>query len=272
MSGYQKSVVPKIESRYDNFTATEKIIADFFICNHTDIDFSAKEISRRLHVSSAALVRFAKKLEFSGYREFIYQYRAGLVVREEAPRDILNVWDAYQEVLNRSYNLMDTSQVKRVAALMSQKERIYLYGVGSSGLAAQELESRFMRVGMDVYAVTDTHLMAMNHVRLDPNCLVIAISVSGETREVMNALQAAARAGAVTVLITSRNHTEFQNLFDEVLPIAVKKRMDSGEAVSPQLPVLILGDVLYTYFVQQDQDRTQELYRLTLHAILNKDR
>ena len=68
MEYYVKSVVPMIESNYDNFTNVEKNIADFFIQNRKRVDFSAKAIAERLYVSEASLSRFAKKCGYRGYR------------------------------------------------------------------------------------------------------------------------------------------------------------------------------------------------------------
>ena len=81
MDYYVKSVIPVIESNYENFTALEKNIADFFMKNEEKMDFSAKEIAKHLFVSEASLSRFAKKCGFRGYREFIYQYEQNLTER-----------------------------------------------------------------------------------------------------------------------------------------------------------------------------------------------
>ena len=45
MEYYVKSVVPIIESNYDNFTTVEKNIADFFIQNRKKMDLSLIHIS-----------------------------------------------------------------------------------------------------------------------------------------------------------------------------------------------------------------------------------
>ena len=74
MEHYARSIIPVIEYNYENFTALERTIADFFIQNKKKRDFSAKAVSERLYVSEASLSRFAKKCGFRGYREFIYQY------------------------------------------------------------------------------------------------------------------------------------------------------------------------------------------------------
>ena len=62
--------------------------------------------------------------------------------------------------------------------MLSKKKRIYVYGKGSSGLAAMEMKFRFMRIGANIEAITDEHIMKMNSVLLDGDCAVIGISVS----------------------------------------------------------------------------------------------
>lgn len=93
MKEYEKSVIPIIESYYDNFTIVEKTIADFFISNKEEADFSSKAISARLYISEASLSRFAKKLGYSGYREFIYNYQENFLKEEvqieEDSKDVL---------------------------------------------------------------------------------------------------------------------------------------------------------------------------------------
>ena len=84
MEYYVKSVVPIIESNYENFTPMEKVIADFFMKNQEQVDFSAKSISERLFVSEASLSRFSQKCGYRGYREFIYQYEQTFIEKNES--------------------------------------------------------------------------------------------------------------------------------------------------------------------------------------------
>ena len=55
MEYYVKSVVPIIESNYNNFTMVEKTLRIFFIHNHEKMDFSAKTVAAKLFVSEASL-------------------------------------------------------------------------------------------------------------------------------------------------------------------------------------------------------------------------
>lgn len=77
------NIIPLIESYYHTFTPLERTIADFFIHNTDEQDFSSKNVSRLLYVSEASLSRFAQKCGFHGYREFIYEYKQSLIPAPE---------------------------------------------------------------------------------------------------------------------------------------------------------------------------------------------
>ena len=247
---YQLTVIPVIEANYHRFTPMERIIADFFIRNTEEMDFSSKAVAGRLHVSEASLSRFAKKMGYGGFKEFIYHYSPSL--RQPAPEasaQSLEVLNAYQELLNKTYNLMDEFQIGRVVRLLEQKRRIFVCGFGNSGLAAQEFKLRFLRLGLDVRAITEFHELMIHMTQVDGDCLVVGLSLSGATREITDMLKEAAGAGAATVLITSRREERWKEAFDEVMLTAVKKNLEYGNVISPQFPILILIDILYAGYL-----------------------
>lgn len=82
MEHYARSIIPVIEYNYENFTALERTIADFFIQNKKKRDFSAKAVSERLYVSEASLSRFAKKCGFRGIQG-VYLSVRGYISGEE---------------------------------------------------------------------------------------------------------------------------------------------------------------------------------------------
>lgn len=268
----KKTVVPFIESAYHTFTPMEKVIGDFFIHNTERGNLAAKTVAERLFVSEASLSRFAKKCGYKGYREFLFYYLDSFEeqkTEEKANGTTKHVLETYQELLSRTYAVVDESQVGRFLDLLLAKKRIYIYGKGSSGLAGEEMQFRFMRIGVNVQAITDSHLMKMHSVLVSEECLVIGISVSGQTEEVIHSLKAAKAQGARVVLMTSRRDRSFDAFCDEVLLFAVKEHMENGRAISPQFPILIMVDILYSHYMQSDRFRKEALHELTMDALQN---
>ena len=268
MKYYVKSVVPMIESNYDNLTVVEKTIADFFIRNRKRMDFSAKSVAEMLYVSEASLSRFAKKCGYRGYREFVYQYEETFVEKQESmtgnTRMILNV---YQELLNKTYNLVDELQIARIGRYLNQSDRVVVCGIGSSGLTAEEMEFRFMRIGVDIDSVNDADLMRMRAVFQDRESLVVGISISGEKEDVLYLLKESHRRGARTVLLTAKNKGIFEEFCDEIVLIPSLRHLNHGNVISPQFPILVMLDIIYSYYVEQDKFAKELLHDNTLRAL-----
>ena len=268
MEYYVKSVVPIIESNYNNFTMVEKNIADFFIHNHEKMDFSAKTVAAKLFVSEASLSRFAQKCGYRGYREFVYQYEETLVEKKESmtgnTRMVLN---AYQELLNKTYSLVDEEQIGRIGKYLNQAERVFVCGKGSSGLAASEMELRFMRIGVDIDSLQDSDRMRMQAVFQDKRCLVFGISISGETEGVRYLLREAHKRGAKTVMITAQNKDSYAEYCSEVLLLPSLRHLNHGNVISPQFPILVMLDLIYSYYVEQDKPKKESFHDNTLRAL-----
>lgn len=269
MEVYEKNIIPKIEAIYNNFTVSEKTIADFFIHNEDYTDLSSKSVSQKLYVSEASLSRFAKKCGYSGYREFLFHYQQSQKSSHLSPASnrIQAVLNNYQELLNKSYSLIDEAQIDRIVNILGEKKRIYVYGKGSSGLAAMEMKLRFMRIGINIEAATDGHIMKMNSVLLDDDCVVIGITISGKTEPVINSLKTAKKCGATVILMTSHITNEFKDFCDEIMLFAIKENLEKGKVISPQFPILIMVDTLYSRILRSDHFRREALHEYTVELI-----
>lgn len=264
----EKSIITIIESNYNKFTTLEKNIADFFIKNKDKMDFSAKAISDKLFVSEASLSRFGKKCGFKGYREFIYQYEETLNENKETitgnTRMVLN---AYQELLNKTYNLVDEAQIARISKYINSAKRVFVCGKGSSGLAANESWIRFMRVGVDINAVDDSDMMRMQAVFQNDENLILAFSISGNKQGMNYFLKESHKRGAKTIILTANNREIFKEFCDEVVLIPSLEHLNYGNLISPQFPILVMMDIIYSYYTKENKIEKEILHDTTLKAL-----
>lgn len=267
---YQSSVKQRILRVREAFTPVEKSLADFFLHNTKQMDFSSKNLSHVLYVSEAALSRFAKKCGYKGYRELIFSYQNDLAQETEEPgvsKMARGIYDRYWEILQHAFSLLDETQVARASAFMQESRRVFVFGTGSSGLAAQEFQLRFMRLGLQVQAVTDPQQMRMQAALLGAQDLAVGVTLSGKTRDVLEALRFARSNGARTVLLTGAPKSAVSGAYDVLLPLASVSGLDEGALISPQLPVLILTDMLYQDLLKNDRETSMRRHRKTLQAL-----
>ena len=261
-----KSLLPLIESKYSAFTQSEKLIADFFLGNTDEIDLSAKNITETLFISNASLSRFAKKCGFNGYREFAYEYKDTLVEKKET-KAVKTVYESYQELLNKTHNLMDETQIARLTNLLYEKKRVIAFGLGSNEYVAKEMESRFMRIGVDIDSLDNPDRIRMQAPFLTSKHLVMGFSLSGETETVLYLLKKAKEKKAVTVLFTSSDNGEFKKYCDEVVLVASLQHLNSGNTISPQFPMLLMIDVLYNEYVGRNRQEKDALHDQSVQAL-----
>ena len=272
MEYYAKSVIPVIESNYNKLTPAEKIIADFFIHNQKKMDFSSQHIAELLYTSKPTLSRFAQKIGYHGYKEFIYQYQETFVERDEKITDNTRmVLSAYQELLNKTCNLVDEAQIGRITGYLNEAERVLVCGRGSSGLSAREMEIRFMRICVNIDSLTDSDLMRMSSVFQDRRSLVFGFSLSGEREEVIYLLREAHSRGAKTLLFTTNNQEKAEEYCSEVVLLPSLRHLNHGNVISPQFPILVMLDIIYAYYVEQNRYIREEMHDSTLRALEERE-
>lgn len=261
-------MLPLIESKYEELTESEKIIADYFL-NTEDEDLSSKTVSSKLYVSESALTRFAKRLGLSGYREFIYflnrnrDNQADSIVCRKSP-----VFDTYEEILKKTYNLYDEEKCKTLTQYILNSKRIYIYGVGSSGYLAEEFAHRLIRLGLDAEAVINTHEILLNQVRIKDNDFIMGISYSGKSIEVIEALKSGADKKAKTALLVANYSEILDEYFDIIILLAHKQNLEYSNIISPQFPAMILLDTLFKDLYDKRQE-SGEVYMESVNKMLS---
>lgn len=266
MSNYLISTKTIMKEKYHLFTQVEKVVADYFLSEDID-DFSSKAVSQKLYVSEASLSRFAKKLGFSGYREFVFCYNSNL--KESRRLDQLTEFAIYkyQEVLERTYKVVDNNQMIRITNMLNSSKRVFVYGIGSSAIAAKEFCLRFIRLGLDIEVLDSGDKISLNTTRVHSDCLVIGISVSGRNKEVLKGLKVAYEKGATTILLTSALIAENEKITHEIVLLAHLKNITVSHIISPQIPVLIMIDVIYTHYLNHNQSDKLESLKQILNQI-----
>ncbi|MDD3279601.1 MAG: MurR/RpiR family transcriptional regulator [Lachnospiraceae bacterium] len=255
MSILDETVYEQIKTVYNSLTSVEKNIADFFLENDQKMDFSSRHISSLLFVSEASLSRFAKKCGYKGFREFIFNYEKSFLAKKKINITAMTqqVLAAYQVQLDQSLQLVDEAQMHQIARYLTQAKRVFAYGMGSSGTAADEFKLRFMGLGVFVDAVSDSHMIQISSALTDTDDLVIGFSVSGTRPEVVSRLKRAHERGAKVLIFTSNTNAVIEDCCDEILLIAATAGKQTENArISPQFPLLVMTDIFYQYFIHTD--------------------
>ena len=260
----KQDIATIIDLHFEELTELEQEIARYFLQVDTIVDdLSSQQVTQKLHVSQAALTRFAKKCGFTGYREFVFQYQHQANKQDTHSHKhsplTKRVLRSYSNLREQTQDLIDEAQLERVAQLIEDAERVYFFGTGSSGLIAREMKLRFMRLGVVCEALTDQDGFAWTTSIMDENCLVLGFSLSGTTQSVLDSLLDAMEMGAKTILFTSAPNKNSQ-AYTETILVASHSQSSYIQRISAQLPMLILIDLIYAYFLEINRDSKEKIF------------
>ncbi|MCW5220773.1 MurR/RpiR family transcriptional regulator [Verminephrobacter aporrectodeae] len=177
-----------------------------------------RELARRAQVSKPTVVRFCRSMGYDGLADFKLKLVGSVsegvpfvhrsVDADDKTGDVLvKVVDNAAAAFLQYRNAASTAAIKRaadaIAASWKTGRRIEFYGVGNSGIVAQDAQHKFFRLGVTSIAASDGHMQVMSATLLGAQDCAVIISNSGRTRDLMDAADIARKNGATTIAITA---------------------------------------------------------------------
>lgn len=224
-------------------------------------------LAARTGTSEATIVRTARLLGYPGYRDLRLALAALAAQQESGAAPAVTVDIAVDDSLadvvaklahEEAQTLADTAAGLDVTALgsavsaLADARRIEIYGVGASGLVAQDLAQKLSRIGLIAHAHNDPHLAVTTAVLLRPGDVAIAITHSGGTGDVIEPLRIAFEHGATTLALTARPNSPVVHYADLVLATSAPRETQlRPAAMSSRTSQLLVVDCLFVGVAQQ---------------------
>ncbi len=176
------------------------------------------ELADRAHVSKPTVVRFCRSVGYDGLVDFKRKLAGSVsegvpfihrsVDADDSTGDIMvkvidNTVAAFLKYRNEASTVAFEQAAQALVRTYRDGKRIEFFGVGNSGVVAQDGQHKFFRLGVHAIAYSDGHMQVMSASLLGPGDCVVVISNSGRTRDLMDACDIARRNGATTIVITA---------------------------------------------------------------------
>jgi DNA-binding MurR/RpiR family transcriptional regulator len=249
----------RLREIFNDLTPSERKVAAF-ILEHPEqmIGLSVAQLAEQSGGSQAAVIRLCKSMGLKGYQELMLKVAGDLQERTEGyggyqeirPRDsvetiIRNVSSNNIQAIRDTLKILDADRVAGAIEALHRAERIYFYGIGASGLVAQDAQHKFLRINKTSFAFADSHLQLTSAVTLTERDAAVGISYSGETDIVAACLKSAVECGATTISITKYGNTTVSSLARIPLFITSTENEIRIGALSSRMTQLNVIDILY---------------------------
>ena len=262
-------VLLMIKEGYSGLSDYEKRVADFVLDNADEtLNLTMASLSRQVQVSEPTVIRFCRKLNFTGYQEFkialakgnVYAGDTLKVIHEEVTPE-----DSIQEISNKvihshilamqqTFSMMNYQKLRQFLQLVQSAEHLDFFGLGGSGTVAIDVENKFIRTGINTRCCIDSHIQLMWTALRREQDVIVIFSNSGATRHFADVMRLARRNGTKLVLITSGKNTALMKLADLTFRIHAKETSYKKEPSSARIAMLAIMDVIVTAIALDKQD------------------
>jgi RpiR family transcriptional regulator, repressor of rpiB and als operon len=277
-----RTVGPRIRMMMPHLTPLEGRVVDMML-GRRDFDetTSLRTVANDAGVSEAMIIKIAKKLGFTGFKDF----RSGIVDynrlptaelhQELSPDDtgaeiVQKVFRTSIHALEETLSILDPEAFEKAVDLIFAARQRDFYGIGGSAQIARDVSHKFLRIGVRTSVFDDAHMMLMSAALLGEGDLAVAFSHSGTTTAVIEPLELARRRGARTIALTNYATSPLASMADVVLCSTAQGSPLLGENAAARIAQLIIFDAVFVAVAQRDLKAAERNLSATREAVRAK--
>ena len=245
----------KIKSAREGLRKSEQKVADVIIEDPDgSVQSSIQAIATRAGVSEPTVIRFCRALDCVGFQQFKLKLAQDLASRgtffyqnvtpEDTSKELAGkLLDGAIASLVQIRNQLDDKALEKAIGMYQACHRVELYGSGGSAVVAEDAQQKFFRLGKPAIAYSDPHIQHAAAALLDENALVIAISHSGRSSDILKTVEIARETRAKVISITATKSPLAQSS-DVALTVDVNEDSDIFSPVKSRLGQMVVLDIL----------------------------
>ena len=254
-------MLDRISASLPSLAPAEQRVGQLVLADpHSFARLPVRELAEKANVSKPTVVRFCRSMGYDGLADFKLKLAGNVaegvpfvhrsVDADDKTADVMvkvidNSVAAFLQYRNDANPAAIEQAANAIVRAWQQKQRLEIYGVGNSGVVAQDAQHKFFRLGISSQATSDTHIQTMGATMLRPGDCLIVISNSGRTTDLVDVAHIARENGATVIGITS-SHTPLSNSSDILLAADNLEGSDLYSPMASRLLHLLIIDILAT--------------------------
>ena len=271
-----------LQQRQGQLTKSGHAVADYLLQHADEAQYlSISSLARECNVAEATVFRFCRALGFDGYHEMrIALAQANATGTMSSQRELqpgASTETLFEHAsarlftaINGTQNAHSVEAVEEAARMLREAKQVFCFGQGGSMLLANDICARFASLSTKFRTSGDSHLQLLTASLMNEADVVLFISYSGATRDMMETLRTAKAAGAKIILLTHYEDSPGASLADVVLRCGAQESpLDSG-SIPIKVAVLYVGEVLVLRYILDSPEQANTAQELTSEALTLK--
>ncbi len=270
----------------ENLSMAERAVLDYLIENKAVLkDFYVEKIAQAAYASPASVVRMCKKLGYKGFKDFKIDFilsnaKVEIPESKEYNDVILSKNSNYGEsviqnnirILEETLKIHDPVALHKAAESIMKARRVFIFGKGSSYLVCKDLEMKLRRINKLAIAQGESHEQLIDASFLNQNDVVVLISNSGKTPEIVSAALLVKEKKAKIISIVKIGSSYLADLSDIILYTTSLEGEFRSAAMTSRMSQLCVVDALFTNCSYIDIDKSVKMIETTYETFKKYNR
>jgi len=245
----------------NKLSSSEKYLWNYIQENLTDVpDLSIIKLSEDANVSTATIVRTTQKMGYSGYTDFRQQLiannRTNLQYKnlEKVDHDIKQAIFKNKYEVDNTLSMLNVGSIEDAVQKIKEASDIYIFARGFSEFIANEMLVKLQLLGKNCIMSADPNIIVTLSKRIKREDLVILITLSGETKELVTGARNAYTNGVSTITITTNDESSISK-YSEMTLLGYKSQTSyfPDYEVRSRLPLQVISRILLDSYVIRTQ-------------------
>lgn len=251
-----------IRTKYNTLSNSQKTVADYILSNSDKVMLNTlNDTACACDVSETTVLRFLRKIGFTSYQLFKINLTQQLSTNtSEVVYEDVTFQDSTEQIMGKiiqsttssirdSKEIIDARSVKKVVDKICKAKKVVIIGMGASGSIATDLYHKLLKLKLNAVCSNDPHMINILSINLDPEDLLIVISHSGVSREVLDAASIAAERNCEICAITSYAKSTLANRAQYVICSSSLETMFRSDAMTSRIIQIVIIDIIYVCIV-----------------------
>lgn len=269
------AIIQRIHQNKEQLRKSERKVCDFVLAHlHDIIKMRIVDLAYGADVSEPTVVRFCRAVGCAGFQDFKLQLAQQLAHKKEfaafaiSDNDSIEdlghkVFDATVATLGQVRDALNPEKIEAAITAITKARRVEFYGFGASAAVAIDAQHKFFRLQISSAVYSDPHMQTMSALSLDKNDVVIAISQSGQTKALVDAIGLANEQGVTTIALAPSG-TAVARASQIAITINAEEEVEIYTPLSSRIAHLVVIDLLAVGVAQRIGPHISE-HLQTLH-------
>ncbi len=249
------NLLKSIADSKDKLRKSEQKVADYVLANpHEVIHMRIVDLASEANVSEPTVVRFCRALNYDGFQDFKLTLAQGLASNTSFEKFSLDTKDTVIEFKQKIFDSMignlinireqlDPETLEEAIDVLAKANRVEFYGFGASAPVCADAQHKFYRLMISAAAYSDPHMQTISALTLTQGDVVVAISQTGRTKDLLHTVKLVKEAGA-TVITLCPGTTPLAELATIPIHVDVEEDKDLSTLMSSRVVHLVVIDIL----------------------------